>query len=136
MKSLATALAAMTLAGCGVTADNSICDRANPIGTPEQEEAKPVNILASECVQRWGYRLAKSEGAVAEVAEGVLGACELAILRDRDELAAQYLSQAPDAQREALKNQAFKDATEDRDKYWRRIAAFRVAQGRAGKCPT
>ena len=135
MKSLATALAAITLAGCGVTADNSICDRSDPIGTVEQEEAKPVNTRAAECVQRWGYRLGKSDGAVAEVAEGVLGACELAILRDRDELAARYLSQAPEAQRSALRNQAFKEATDDRDKYWKRIAAFRVTQGRAGKCP-
>ena len=110
------------LAGCDYLPDGRICTAPPPLDPREftGPNAKPVVMIARECIHRWGYRLAGSTESVATVAEAVVKLCD-------QQIGAQILRLA-----EVNRNY-------QRSKTWvmedsRSLAAAYVVQARAGNC--
>ena len=114
---------AFLAAGCDAFSrtDEAIC--APPSGPPGALRAvAPEQLeLTNECVWFWAYRLAPAEGSIADVADAVIGAC-FSNIEHYEALIARGANRPPDAAAAAA---AF-----------RRDAMYRVAEARAGNCPS
>jgi hypothetical protein len=74
-----------------------------------------LNLRQETCIHKWSYRLAGAPGSNTEIAQGVLGACEEAILVKDDTV-----------------NAAVSDSELRRQA--KASALFHVTQARAGDC--
>ena len=121
------ALAAISvLLGCSGSKPNPfICD--DPPGfLAHAYDADGEQRVAHECLEKWGYRLARASGSNREIADATIGACREALVQLR------FLRQ----------KEKFKASEKYTEEAWlkdeadlREAALFRVVQARAGNCP-
>ncbi|QZD86164.1 hypothetical protein [Qipengyuania psychrotolerans] len=110
--------------------DDRICNAPTPIDLSAANKAQKSwqqMTLTENCIHRWGYRLAKSEGDNREIADAVVAACRDAILREGNMKFDEKSGTEPDAKDETL-------MFDDLRKSYGELALFRVVQARAGKC--
>lgn len=141
----AFAVSALALAtnSCSVMSDSKICATPPPLDASPQaisdansKQADPYyqQTMATDCVNRWAYRLAKSPDPAPVVADAVMGACADLVFR----LA---YAQENDSKRRGKNENGFDSFTGlEANRYaltakeMRRQALFSVVQARAGKC--
>lgn len=136
MQRVLIAAVAITLAGCGVRPDDSIC---TPIFDPPSAQSADDSLEFSEspdwqrkradaCVHRQAYRLALSEDPAETVAKAVVEFCASpiagsAVLNANKEVDQGYIDASErDARMEAIV------------KAYEPFALSKVVEGRAGKC--
>lgn len=127
----------VALGGCQkIGADDRICTTPPPLDVTEfvGDKAKPVAQLASECVHRWGYRLAGAADDAPVVADAVMAACAEIIDRDIRAFTAGRLNNLGEADKRRL----YEETSAEDERFLlprhRAQALFHVVQARAGKC--
>lgn len=110
----------LVLTGCQRSeGDDRICSTPAPRLTPGSTAQQQFDV-ATNCVHHWSYRLARAEGDIRDIAEGVVGgACGDAI----------QMYEGLDAKDRNVPNDTGRSM-----EFFRREALFRVTQGRAGRC--
>jgi hypothetical protein len=110
------------LTACDAFPDGRICTAPPPLVLSELSgpNAKPVVVLAEDCIHRWGYRLAKSPDEAPVVADAVMAVCDNQNLAQIRALA-DTLRDRPTASR----------LVNERN---RALALAYVVQARAGNC--
>lgn len=63
-----------TLVGCDRLPDDRVCSMVFPVAA-DLPDLLNKGEVARNCVQKWGYRLAKSQDPADKVADAVMGAC-------------------------------------------------------------
>ncbi|WP_395670779.1 hypothetical protein [Phenylobacterium sp.] len=138
----ALSVAALSLAACSDNdrkgGDARLCipfqGAANaPAAAPGVAQAPAID----DCLHRWGYALADSEGSADEVAAAVVAACMPVLTQWNQQsmnLAAAGAAPPP-AEAPSLVTGEPTNPTAERYRYAENRALFYVIQGRAGECP-